>query len=125
MSDQAVIDMFTDFATEAEPKLKRALCSALGRDVGLEATSEALAYGWEHWENVQKMINPTGYLYRVGRSKVRPLRRWRRRENGIPLPASGPRAAPVGRTGASRRGGAPLGTTAGSRCAHQCVRLDV
>lgn len=80
MPDQAVIETFTDFVTEAEPTLKRALCSTLGRDVGLEATAEALGYGWEHWESIQTMNNPVGYLYRVGRSKVRPLWRWRRRD---------------------------------------------
>lgn len=81
MSNRTVLETFTDFVTEAEPALKRALCSALGRDLGLEATSEALAYGWEHWEKVQAMTNPVGYLYRVGRSKVRGLWRWRRRAN--------------------------------------------
>ncbi len=79
MSDQTVVDTFSDFAAETEPVLRRALVAALGPDVGLDATSEALAYGWEHWERVQFMENPTGYLYRVGRSKVRPILRWRRR----------------------------------------------
>ncbi len=79
MPDQTAIATYTDFVSQAEARLKRALCAALGRDVGLEATSEALAYGWEHWAEVQAMANPIGYLYRVGRSRVRPLWRWRRR----------------------------------------------
>jgi RNA polymerase sigma-70 factor (ECF subfamily) len=81
MPSQTVMDTFTHFATEAEPRLKRAFCAAFGRDVGLEATSEALAYGWEHWDKVQAMTNPTGYLYRVGRSRVRPFWRHRHRDN--------------------------------------------
>jgi DNA-directed RNA polymerase specialized sigma24 family protein len=32
---------------------------------------EALTYGWEHWERLQKMDNPVGYLYRVGRNLSR------------------------------------------------------
>jgi RNA polymerase sigma-70 factor (ECF subfamily) len=81
MSDQVVIDTFTSFAVGAEPRLKRAFCAGLGREVGLEATAEALAYGWEHWDEVGAMDNPIGYLFRVGRSRVRPLWRWRRRDN--------------------------------------------
>ena len=87
MPDQAVIETFTEFVTKAEPKLKRAFCALLGREVGLEATSEALAYGWEHWDRVQEMDNPIGYLYRVGRSRVRRLWRWRRRDNPSLFPA--------------------------------------
>ena len=45
--------------------------------MGREATAEAFAYGWEHWERVRQMENPAGYLYRVGQSwaRRRPLRR--------------------------------------------------
>ena len=41
---------------------------------GREATAEALAYAWEHWEHVKTMSNVTGYLYRVGQSKTRERR---------------------------------------------------
>jgi DNA-directed RNA polymerase specialized sigma24 family protein len=47
----------------------------VGQELGSEATAEALAYGWEHWARVGSMENPIGYLYRVGRSWVRPRRR--------------------------------------------------
>lgn len=74
---------FDEFFEEAEPRLRRALCVAFGRELGLDATAEALAWGWEHWDRTEQMSNPTGYLYRVGRSSVR--REWRRRSRRVPL----------------------------------------
>ncbi|WP_421118037.1 RNA polymerase sigma factor [Aquihabitans daechungensis] len=62
---------FTDFVTEAEPRLRRAFTLLRGADVGGDATGEALALAWEHWPEVQAMGNPIGYLYRVGGSKTR------------------------------------------------------
>ena len=63
-------DSFTRFARDAEPRLRIALAAAVGQDLGMDATAEALAYGWEHWDRVRLMDNPVGYLYRVGRSNV-------------------------------------------------------
>ena len=51
--------------------------NALGSQMGHEATAEALAYGWEHWDQVSAMANPAGYLYKVGRDMGR--RQFRRR----------------------------------------------
>lgn len=68
---------FASFHADAEPRLRRALVARYGGDVGREATAEALAYGWEHWDRVQAMVNPLGYLYRVGQSRSR--RQWTRR----------------------------------------------
>ncbi|HUF14259.1 MAG TPA: sigma-70 family RNA polymerase sigma factor [Acidimicrobiia bacterium] len=34
--------------------------------MGREATAEAFAYAWEHWDRVAGMDNPAGYTYRVG-----------------------------------------------------------
>ncbi len=50
--------------------LERAFAAAVGVEAGLEATAEALAYGWEHWRRIGRMENPAGYLYRVGRSRA-------------------------------------------------------
>jgi DNA-directed RNA polymerase specialized sigma24 family protein len=66
------------FVLEAEPKLRRALIAAYGPERGREATCEALAYAWQHWDRVEQMKNPVGYLYRVGQTrsiprKVRPV----------------------------------------------------
>lgn len=65
-----VWEWFTVFAADAEPSLRYALVAALGQQDGLDATAEELAYGWEHRARVEAMENPTGYLYRVGRSRV-------------------------------------------------------
>ena len=64
-------ETFSTFFALAEPRLRRAFVAAYGGDRGREATAEALAYAWEHWTEVQRMDNPIGYLYRVGRSRTR------------------------------------------------------
>jgi DNA-directed RNA polymerase specialized sigma24 family protein len=65
---------FTAFVTEQEGRLRRALVAAYGGERGREATAEALAYAWEHWERISQMDNAPGYLFRVGQSRTR----WRR-----------------------------------------------
>jgi RNA polymerase sigma-70 factor (ECF subfamily) len=63
---------FEVFYDEAEPRLRRALVAAYGPDEGRDACAAALAYAWEHWDEVSTMQNPAGYLYRVGQSSRRP-----------------------------------------------------
>lgn len=77
---------FTTFVEECEPRLKRALVAMLGAEVGVEATRDALMYGWEHWDRIRTMENPVGYLYRVGRSRARRYRRPRRLFPSSPEP---------------------------------------
>ena len=69
---------FEAFVVRVEPRLRAALTAVFGPDTGRDATAEALAYGWEHWDRVSAMENPVGYLYRVGRSsqRRRKQRRW-------------------------------------------------
>lgn len=62
---------FTRFVKGVEPRLSYGFAAAYGPEVGAEATAEALAWAWEHWDRVQRMENPAGYLYRVGQSKAR------------------------------------------------------
>jgi DNA-directed RNA polymerase specialized sigma24 family protein len=62
---------FEEFFERSEPLLRRALVAAYGTERGREAAAEALAYAWQHWPRVQRMSNPTGYLYRVGQSRTR------------------------------------------------------
>lgn len=66
---------FESFAAESGPRLRHALVAAYGVDIGVDAAAEALAYGFEHWSKVSAMNNPVGYLYRVGQSSARRLRR--------------------------------------------------
>jgi DNA-directed RNA polymerase specialized sigma24 family protein len=79
VTGDTTVDSFTEFVRDVEPRLRRALGATLGVDQGLDATAEALAYGWEHWSRVSGMDNPAGYLYRVGkhygmRHRNRPIR---------------------------------------------------
>ncbi len=68
-------DTYDQFVLEIGSRLRAALVSAYGLEVGVEATSDALAYGWESWERLQKMSNPVGYLYRVGQTAAARHRR--------------------------------------------------
>ncbi len=78
MVDQDTLtESFTEFVREVEPRLRHALCAAFGADAGRDATAQALAYGWEHWERVSAMENPAGYLWGVGRNHARRARRHR------------------------------------------------
>jgi hypothetical protein len=65
--DRIALDSFTEFVRGVEPRLRVGLCLAFGRETGLEATSYALAYGWENWDRVSQLANPAGYLWGVGR----------------------------------------------------------
>jgi DNA-directed RNA polymerase specialized sigma24 family protein len=62
-------ERFTAFVEDVGPRIQHALMAALGPDVGADAAADALAYGWQHWDRIEPMHNPAGYLYRVGRSR--------------------------------------------------------
>jgi DNA-directed RNA polymerase specialized sigma24 family protein len=71
-------DEFSAFVEAAEPGLRRALVALYGVEEARDALAEGLAYAWQHWDRVQTMSNPAGYVYRVARSRgrrrrVRPL----------------------------------------------------
>jgi DNA-directed RNA polymerase specialized sigma24 family protein len=61
---------FTRFVTDVQPKLRRALTARYGAERGREATADVLAWAWEHWDKVQELDNPAGYLYRIGYRKA-------------------------------------------------------
>jgi DNA-directed RNA polymerase specialized sigma24 family protein len=62
---------FEGFVHQNEPRLRFALCAAYGFEEGRDATAEAFAYAWEHWERVRQMPNAVGYLFRVAQSRSR------------------------------------------------------
>jgi RNA polymerase sigma factor (sigma-70 family) len=64
-------EKFEEFVSVYEPRLRRALVTRFGTEDGRDATAEALAYAWEHWDSLQAVGNPLGYLYRVGQSRSR------------------------------------------------------
>ena len=66
----AAWDAFAEFVAVVEPRLRRGLVGWCGSDAH-DATAEALAWAWEHWDRVQDLSNPAGYLYRVAQSKSR------------------------------------------------------
>jgi DNA-directed RNA polymerase specialized sigma24 family protein len=74
-------ERFSRFASDVEPRLRRALVAFYGVEVGCEATADALEVAWERWESVEAMANPVGYLFRVGQSRSR---RYRRRPPALP-----------------------------------------
>ncbi len=71
VTDSKTSTSFIEFFRETEPRLRHALVAAFGVEAGSEATSEALAFGWEHWDSVSQRPNPAGYLFGVGRNKAR------------------------------------------------------
>ena len=70
---------FERFVADTGGQLRRALVAHFGIDDGPDITNDALLWAWEHWDHVQTMENPRGYLYRVGQSAARRHRRWRLR----------------------------------------------
>lgn len=73
MVDQASAEAaFTAFVHSHGRRLKQALIAAMGGETGQEATAEALAWAWEHWDQLADVANLPGYLYRVGRTRGLP-----------------------------------------------------
>ena len=83
MTDVQAAESFTEFVRDVEPRLKHALVAAFGTEVGVEATRDALAVGWERWDEVRDKANPAGYLFGIGRNKAR---RRLRRHRVFPVP---------------------------------------
>ena len=76
--EQVAIDEFEAFLSRTEARLRVALVAAYGPVDGRIAAVDALSWAWEHWDQVEQMANPGGYLYRVGqtsarRNRVRPI----------------------------------------------------
>jgi RNA polymerase sigma-70 factor (ECF subfamily) len=72
---------YTEFARRHEQSLRYALVAHLGYEAGREAVQDALVYAWEHWDRLQSVGNPGGYLFRV--AKRRALRYRLRRDAGV------------------------------------------
>jgi len=87
---------FSVFVADVEPRLRLALCANFGEDLGREATADAPAFAWEHWDRIANTVNPAGYVW------------------GRPQPGSEAYATPA--SGAPRRTAAPdcLDRTPGS-----------
>jgi DNA-directed RNA polymerase specialized sigma24 family protein len=77
---------FTEWATEAEPRIRQSLTAAFGVQVGKDAAADALAVAWERWDRVSAMGNPIGYVYGIGRNKARRMKT-RRQAMFVEVPA--------------------------------------
>jgi DNA-directed RNA polymerase specialized sigma24 family protein len=62
---------FEEFVVATHPRLSRALAAAYGFEDGRDATAEAFAYAFEHWDELQHVANLPGYLFRVGQTRGR------------------------------------------------------
>lgn len=72
--EAAVVRLVEDverYVDDVRPRLLRALAGAVGERDAADATAEAIAYAFEHWDRISMMDNPAGYLFRVGQSSVR------------------------------------------------------
>ncbi len=78
LPDETVVDSFTEWAEQAESRLRHALTAAFGPQIGKEAAADALAHAWEHWDRVRVKDSLLGYVYGIGRNKARRMVRRRR-----------------------------------------------
>ena len=76
-SDRPEASAFEDFFVRVEPRLRAALTALYAADMGREAAAEAMAWSFEHWDRVRTMEHAVSYLYRVGQTRTRRLRRRR------------------------------------------------
>jgi RNA polymerase sigma factor (sigma-70 family) len=72
---------FTRFVDEHGVRLRRVLTARYGVENGGDVYADALAWAWQHWDRLEPMDNPVGYLYRVAQSSSRPHRRWLQRNS--------------------------------------------
>ena len=79
---------FDVFAEEAVRRLKRAVPPAVGVDATADAVAEALAWAWEHRDELDDLRNPHGYLYRIA------VNAGRRRRRELELPPADPAVMP-------------------------------
>ena len=77
-------DEFEQVLGEPLTHLRGVLIARFGVDVGRDVHGEVSEYAWMNRDRLVAMQNPAGYLYRVGQSRARRYRRWRRVAN---LPA--------------------------------------
>jgi RNA polymerase sigma-70 factor (ECF subfamily) len=61
------------------PQLRRGLVLRFGVEDGSDAHAAAVAYAWEHQHRIVAMSNPAGYLFRVGQTAAKRIRRSGRR----------------------------------------------
>lgn len=71
MREDNLVDSFTEWAVQVEPRLRHALTASFGPQSGKEAAADALSQAWEQWDLIKVKDNPLGYVYGIGRNKAR------------------------------------------------------
>jgi RNA polymerase sigma factor (sigma-70 family) len=66
-------------SADVERRLRQVFVARYGWDRGIEVWRDVVAYAWQHRDRLATMVNPTGYLYRVGQSAARRYGRLHRR----------------------------------------------
>ena len=88
------VESFRSFAAATQKRLWLALCAEVGADQADDAVAEALLYAWQHWDRIESMANPQGYLYRAAQRHARRHRPRRPIELPRPEPARLPEIEP-------------------------------
>jgi RNA polymerase sigma factor (sigma-70 family) len=70
-SSSGVIEGFGAFVSAHEARLRQAFTVLWGPAFGREVTVDVLSFAWEHWQRIESMENPVGYLFVVGRDRGR------------------------------------------------------
>ena len=86
-SDLGAIDTETARALFAEgvgSRVRRALVSFYGVEVGTSAWLHATSVAERRWDEVRTMANPAGFMFRAGRAEARRLAHWSRAPRTYP-----------------------------------------
>lgn len=89
MSVDVAVDETTHMLAALEPRLRRAFVARYGWPDGVDVAADVMEWVWEHRDRLAAMDNPAGYLWRVGTSRFRRLRRWRREQAALPADLAG------------------------------------
>jgi len=70
-----VVDDAARMLASVEPRLRRAFVARYGWPDGLDVAADVMEWAWTHRARLADIDNPAGYLWRVGTSRSRRLRR--------------------------------------------------
>ena len=77
---------YTAFVREVQERVQHSLVAGFGVEIGREAAEDALVYAWEHWDRISDMVNPAGYVFRVGHRLAQKMVRRENRAVAFPDP---------------------------------------
>jgi RNA polymerase sigma-70 factor (ECF subfamily) len=86
---------YDDFVLGHGRRVRRALVAYYGSEIGNEAADDAMALAWERWSDLGTMVDPAGYVFRIGQTKAQRHLRWHNRRSLFPVPDAGRAEADV------------------------------